>query len=169
MSASDVGITKASRSFTIREVVIQDAESLARLSSALGRAVSPVVIQHRIRKMTQTPGHAIYAACLTSPSGQAEDASTAVPEIAGWIEIKLTYSLTRESQAEIDGLFVASESQSCEIRKELLAQAEKWAKEQGAARIVLSIPAERCAEPGIEAPEGYARIETLAVFKKEVP
>jgi GNAT superfamily N-acetyltransferase len=169
MAASDVGITKASRSLTIREAIIQDAESLARLSSALGYRVSPAVIQHRIRKMTQTPGHAVYIACLTPPAEQAKNPGTADPEIVGWVEIKLAHSLTRESQAEIDGFFVASESQSFEIRKELLAQAEKWAKEQGAARVVLSIPAERCAEPVLEAPEGYARIETLAVFKKEVP
>ena len=169
MSASDVAITKASRSLTIREVAIQDAESLARLSGALGRAVSPVVLQHRIRKIMQSPGHAIYAACLSLPAAQAKDASTADSEIVGWIVIKLAHSLTRESQAEIEELFIVSEFQDSAVRKELLAQAEKWAKEQGAAQIILSIPAERCAERGMEAPEGYARIETLAVFKKEVP
>lgn len=151
MSASDLA-----GSLLIREISVEDAEAVARLSGELGYPVSPVVMGHRIRKMMQLHDHIIYVACAQSG------------EVFAWIDVGIVQHLQAEAHGEIGGLVVSSEFRSMKIGKQLVERAERWAKQQGLCKMIVRSRITREAAHRFYLREGYAQVKTSAVFSKDL-
>jgi GNAT superfamily N-acetyltransferase len=141
----------------LREIALEDAESVARLSGELGYPVSTEEMAARIRAQNTLTDHVIYVACL---AGQ---------DVAGWIDVHITRYLQAAPRAEIGGLVVASSSRSRGIGRRLVAQAERWATDHGMTQMVVRSQIARERAHQFYLREGYQRTKTSAVFSKELP
>ena len=139
----------------VREVRIDDADAVARLTGELGYPVTPEEMADRIQTQTAQPDHAIFVAC--------QDA-----KVVGWIDVRVSHHLQSGAAAEIGGLVVSTEARSLGIGGTLLARAEIWAHERGIRRMVVrsQIARERAHRFYLE--RGYQRTKTSAVFSKQI-
>lgn len=139
----------------IREITLEDAEAVARLSAELGYPVSAQQMAGRIRAQLKLPDHATYLAA--QPGGEA----------VGWIDIGITHHLQADPYAEIGGFVVSGEVRSLGIGKKLLARAEVWAGERGVRRVLVRSQIARERAHQFYLREGYQRTKTSAIFTKE--
>ena len=140
---------------TVREVRLEDAEEVARLTTELGYPASAGEMIDRIRAQMALPDHAIYVALVNSG-------------VAGWIDVRITHYLQAGPRAEIGGLVVAAEARSLGIGRRLLTEAERWALERGIAQMVVRSRVDRERAHQFYLREGYSRTKTSAVFTKEL-
>jgi GNAT superfamily N-acetyltransferase len=139
----------------IREITLEDAEAVARLSGELGYPVSAQQMAGRIRAQLKLPDHATYLA------------AQAGGEVVGWIDIGITHHLQADPYAEIGGFVVSGEVRSLGIGKKLLARAEGWAGERGVRRVLVRSQIARERAHQFYLREGYQRTKTSAIFTKE--
>lgn len=141
----------------LREIALEDADAVARLSGELGYPVSAKEMAARIRARKALPDHVIYVAC------QAEE------DVVGWIDVHISHHLQAAPRAEIGGLVVMSGARSRGIGRRLVAQAERWAAERGLTQMVVRSQIARERAHQFYLREGYQRTKTSAVFSKDLP
>jgi GNAT superfamily N-acetyltransferase len=105
----------------IRIAVVADAPKLAALAGELGYPATAEQMLKRLEAASIESRHRIFVAELDS--------------VVGWIHVALVHSLLSELSAEIRGLVVADSHQGGGIGSQLVAAAERWAREQGCTRI----------------------------------
>jgi GNAT superfamily N-acetyltransferase len=140
---------------TFREVTISDAAAAAELSGELGYPVSGEVMAQRIEGLQCSASHTVYVACLSH-------------QVVGWIDVGICHHLQSEPYAEIGGLVVADGLRSIGIGRQLLAQAEQWAKARGLTKMLVRSRATREAAHRFYLREGYEHTKISAVFTKQL-
>src|SRR5262245_14683680 len=108
---------------TIRTMTPSDVDDVARLSGELGYPSSREDVARRFDRMRSKSDHAMLVA------------ETAEGLVAGWVQIHPVHTLESDAYAEIGGLVVGQSFRRHGAGRALVAAAERWAREQGFARI----------------------------------
>ncbi len=140
----------------VREIAMDDAEAVARLSGELGYPASAEEMASRIRARQALPDHVTYVACLPADG------------VVGWIDVHIAHHLQALPRAEIGGFVVASGARSLGIGRQLLACAEQWAAARGMRQVLVRSQIARERAHQFYLREGYQRTKTSAVFTKEI-
>lgn len=140
----------------VREIGLDDAAAVARLSGELGYPVSTQQMAGRIRAQIALADHVTYLACLDAD------------RVVGWIDVGITHHLQADPCAEIGGFVVSGEVRSLGIGKQLLRRAEQWAAERGVTRMRVRSQISRERAHQFYLREGYQQTKTSAVFTKEM-
>lgn len=138
---------------SVREIVVGDAETAARLSEQLGYPTSVEIMQKRIENLANLKDHVVYVACMPNT-------------VVGWIDVGITHHLQGEPYGEIGGLVVSSSCRSGGIGAQLVARAEQWAAQRGITKMLVRSQIAREAAHRFYLREGYAKTKTSAVFTK---
>ena len=101
-----------------------DASVVAELTTQLGYPTGPAETTERISVLLARPDD--HAALVAEEDGRA----------VGWVHVAIYTSLESGRVATIGGLVVDEGHRSSGIGAELLAAAEEWARENGAAKMV---------------------------------
>ena len=139
----------------VREIRIEDADAVTRLTAELGYPATAQEMTERIRLQMALPDRAIYVACVETG-------------VAGWIDVRSTHYLQAGPRAEIGGLVVAAEARGLGIGRRLVAEAERWALERGITQMVVRSRVDRERAHQFYLREGYSHSKTSAVFTKDL-
>ena len=131
-----------------------DAAIVADLTTQLGYPTSSQETAERLAKLADRPEE--HAALVAEDEGRA----------VGWVHVELVTSLESGLKAKIGGLVVDEHHRSARVGAELLAAAEAWAREHGAARMVVRSRVTRERAHRFYEREGYALVKTSYVFEK---
>ncbi len=140
---------------TIRLATAADAEDLARLSGQLGYPATPGEAMQRLQEVNRHSEHAVFVA-------------EADGRLAGWMHVFVRPSLTTESSAELAALVVDEHCRSHGIGQALIAEAERWAREQGCRMVTLRSNVKRLRAHAFYERLGYETIKTSKSFRKIV-
>jgi GNAT superfamily N-acetyltransferase len=110
-------------SITVRWMTQNDLHAVAELSGELGYPSSREDVARRFDLLRSRVDHAMLVA------------ETAEGRIAGWIQVHPVHTLETDATAEIGGLVVGASFRRHGAGRALVAGAERWAREQGFARI----------------------------------
>lgn len=141
----------------VRNAELRDAAAVALLSGELGYAVDRFAMEQRLKQLIAQRHQAIYVAC--SGAG----------DVVAWIQVDLLSHLTTGRTAVIAGLVVSPAMRNRGIGALLVAQAETWAKEQHADRMLVRSRLTRPDSHRFYEREGFKIIKTSLVFEKPVP
>jgi GNAT superfamily N-acetyltransferase len=137
----------------IRPMTAADAPLVADLTTQLGYPTSP---EEAAQRLAALDGR--HAALVAEEDGRA----------IGWVHVALVTSLASGMKADIGGLVVDENHRSDGIGAELLAAAEAWAREEGAARMVVRSRVARERAHRFYEREGYELVKTSHVFEKQL-
>jgi GNAT superfamily N-acetyltransferase len=138
----------------IREVEIDDAESIAKLSDELGYPSSLEQLVSRLKAVLPMPGHKVYAA------------TTGDGSVIGWVHVFTTPYLESEPFAQLGGLVVTAGQRGRGVGKRLLAKAESWALQNGLNRMRIRSRSTREEAHAFYERLGYGWNKTQHVFDK---
>jgi GNAT superfamily N-acetyltransferase len=138
---------------SIREVEIDDAPAVARLTGELGYPAAVETMRARITALANLKDHVLYAACLDG-------------RVLGWIDVRIVHHLQDEPYGEIAGLVVDRDFRSRGIGALLVAKCEQWTTARGVFNIRVRSRIERDAAHRFYLRLNYSRLKTSAVFVK---
>jgi GNAT superfamily N-acetyltransferase len=144
------------REGTIREAAPADAPALAALSGQLGYPVAAAEMEERLRALLGDPRHAVFV--WQGADGQ----------VLGWIHVFRSLYLEIPPMAEIGGLVIDEGARGRGIGAALVERVERWALEQGLARMRVRSRLERADAHRFYDRLGYARFKRSQVFTKEL-
>jgi GNAT superfamily N-acetyltransferase len=133
-----------------------DAPVVADLTTQLGYPTSPTETTERISVLLARPDD--HAALVAEEDGRA----------IAWVHVAIYTSLESGRVATIGGLVVGEGHRSGGIGAQLLAAAEEWARENGAAKMVVRSRVTRERAHRFYEREGYAILKTSHVFEKRL-
>jgi GNAT superfamily N-acetyltransferase len=143
---------------TIRKVVVEDAEAVARLSGQLGYPSTVEEIVQRIGQLARTAeSQAVFVACMLDAGAS---------RLVGWIDVAITYHLQTEPFVLIGGLVVQDGLRGAGIGKRLCEQAEAWTRAQGIKVMRVTSRSTRPDAHRFYLRDGYTEIKTSKVFEK---
>ncbi len=137
----------------IRPMDIADASPVADLAAQLGYPTDADTIAGRFARLGH--GHAVFVA---------EDDIG----LAGWIHVHDLCCVHADPTAKISGLVVAERSRGRGVGGRLLDRAERWARENGYATVMLYSNAVRERAHKFYLDRGYASGKTSRQFTKRV-
>jgi len=140
----------------IRPMTGADAPFVADLTTQLGYPSTAEEAAERLASLAERPTE--HAALVAEEDGNA----------VGWVHVALVPALAMDLTADIGGLVVDDAHRSGGIGAELLAAAEAWAREHGAARMVVRSRIARERAHQFYERKGYALIKTSHVFEKSL-
>jgi len=110
----------------VRAFSFEDLDAVAELMAELGYPASRAQMRNRMEAMSADP---MYATLVAELDG----------EVAGMAGLRLLYGYEHDHPvAQISALVTKAAYRGRGIGKELIRRAEQWAKERGAAAIVLT-------------------------------
>ena len=133
-----------------------DASVVAELTTQLGYPTGPAETTERISVLLARPDD--HAALVVEEDGRA----------VAWVHVAIYTSLESGRVATIGGLVVDEGHRSSGIGAELLAAAEEWARQNGAAKMVVRSRVTRERAHRFYEREGYAILKTSHVFEKRL-
>jgi GNAT superfamily N-acetyltransferase len=137
----------------IRPMTAADAPLVAELTTQLGY---PTASDETAQRLSALEGR--HAAFVADEDGRA----------IGWVHVALVTSLLSGLKADIGGLVVDENHRSGGVGAELVAAAEAWAREQGAARMVVRSRIARERAHRFYERDGYELVKTSHVFEKRL-
>jgi GNAT superfamily N-acetyltransferase len=140
----------------IRPMTEADAPVVADLTTQLGYPTSPTETTERISVLLARPDD--HAVLVAEEDGRA----------IAWVHVAIYTSLESGRVATIGGLVVGEGHRSGGIGARLLAAAEEWARENGAAKMVVRSRVTRERAHRFYEREGYAILKTSHVFEKRL-
>jgi GNAT superfamily N-acetyltransferase len=140
----------------IRPMMEADASVIAELTTQLGYPTNPAETTERISVLLSRPDD--HAALVAEDDGRA----------VAWVHVAIYTSLESGRVATIGGLVVDEGHRSGGIGAQLLAAAEEWARESGAAKMVVRSRVTREQAHRFYEREGYAILKTSHVFEKRL-
>ena len=143
----------ASRVIAMREIGLDDAEAVARLSGELGYPATADEMKRRILHLQSARDHVVFVACSSDV-------------VVAWIDVGIIHHLQAEPRGEIGGLVVSEGHRNRGIGRQLLAKAEEWARQQGMAEMQVRSRITREDAHRFYRREGYQQTKTSAVFSK---
>jgi len=102
----------------IRKAQVKDAPALADLVIQLGYPANEIEITNRLDQAYKLDHHAVFIAEVDE-------------KVVGWVHIYLCPVLISQSQAQLGGLVVDSEHRGRGVGRQLMENAEQWAREHG--------------------------------------
>ena len=140
---------------SIRQARAADREDLARLSTELGYPMSPAQTQARLAEIADHADHAILVA---ESDGR----------VVAWLQVSLPRIFESPRQAEIAGLIVEEGVRGRGVGRALVAEAERWSRDQGcsALRVRSNVIRERAIAFYRRA--GFAEVKTQRVLEKPI-
>jgi len=136
----------------VRPATSSDAVEIARLAQELGYPAGAADISARLALMRGQQRYLIAVA--ETPAGQ----------LAGWLCAERRVTLEGGEQIEITGLVIDATKRRRGIGKALLAEAERWAQQQGMTLIVVRSNIARPESHGFYLGAGYRRLKTQHVY-----
>lgn len=140
----------------IRPMTTADAPLVADLTTQLGYPTSPAETAERLVRLAERPTE--HATIVADEGGRA----------VGWVHVALATSLAAGVEADIGGLVVDGSHRSSGVGAALLAAAEAWARDHGAARVVVRSRVARERAHRFYEREGYGLVKTSHVFEKRL-
>jgi GNAT superfamily N-acetyltransferase len=140
----------------IRPMTAADAPLVAELTTQLGYPTTLAETVERLAMLEARPDE--HAALVADDGGGA----------VGWVHVELVVSLASGLNANIGGLVIDEEHRSGGIGAELLAAAEAWARQRGAAAMVVRSRIARERAHRFYEREGYVLVKTSHVFEKRL-
>jgi len=140
----------------IRTMTPADAPAIARLTTQLGYPSEPADIERRFALIAGDPDDAVFVA--QAPSGQ----------VVGWVHAHGRHLLEAEPFAEIGGLVVDEAWRGQGVGAALVAEAERWAAENGYAEVCVRSNTIREAAHRFYQRLGYRPVKAQQVFRKTV-
>lgn len=137
----------------IREATILDAGHIASLATQLGHKSSPEEITERMDNILSDQSQHIFVA--------EEDG-----KVLGFIYVIACWELLSGLQGRIWGLDVDKNTQGKGVGSKLVAEAEKWAKEQGCKSMKVNSNVLREGAHKFYEKNGYVKYKEQAIFKK---
>jgi GNAT superfamily N-acetyltransferase len=110
-------------SITVRWMTPDDLAAAAELSAQLGYPSTAEAIARRFARIRSEADHAVLVA------------ETGDGKVVGWLHIHPVHTMESDSYAEIGGLVVDQRVRRQGAGRALVAEAERWAREQGFDRI----------------------------------
>lgn len=142
------------RTLTVRNIVPEDAGTVAELSGELGYQTSANEMAERIRSITPPrDGHIVLAACFGD-------------EVVGWIEAEIVRHLQSQPHTLITGLVVKDGLRSLGVGKRLCYEVEHWSRSRGVFVIRVTSRSTRERAHHFYLREGFALTKTSLVFEK---
>ena len=139
----------------IRSMRVRDAGAVASLATQLGYPSSEAQVAERIPGVI---GREDAAALVAEDSGM----------VVGWIHVELRRTLVGDREAQIMALVVDERCRGRGIGKALTAEAERWARDRGAATVRVGSRTTREGAHRFYAREGYGLVKTSYWFEKEL-
>jgi len=139
----------------IRSMRVRDAGAVASLATQLGYPSSEAQVAERIPGVI---GREDAAALVAEDSGM----------VVGWIHVELRRTLVGDREAQIMALVVDERCRGRGIGKALTAEAERWARDHGAATVRVGSRTTREGAHRFYAREGYGLVKTSYWFEKEL-
>jgi GNAT superfamily N-acetyltransferase len=140
---------------SVREARLSDADELADLTIQLGYAVDVPAVQRRLTGLLQRTDQRFIVADVEG-------------HVAGWLHAAISESVEADPYVAIVGLVVDRGHRRHGIGRRLLAEAEKWAREQRCTVVRLRSSAARTAAHRFYEHVGYTNIKTQYAFAKSV-
>lgn len=132
---------------------LSDAPFIAALAAELGYPTTSEVIRKRMQLLLDRPDHLVLVA------------SDQNANVIGWMHIERRISLEGGEKAEVLGLVVARSQRRTGVGRQLMAEGEKWAFEQGLVLVVRS-NINRNEAHGFYQGLGYELAKTQHVYRK---
>jgi GNAT superfamily N-acetyltransferase len=137
----------------IRPAREADREALAGLSTQLGYPMSADEAERSLARVASHPDHVLLVA---EQDGR----------VAGWLQVSRTRVFETPGGAEIGGLVVDEALRGRGIGRELLAEAERWARDRGCGKLRVRSNLVRERAHGFYRSSGFAEVKTQRVFEK---
>ena len=133
-----------------------DSFRLAELSKQLGYPQSAAETGERLAALSANPDHAVFVATLESD------------EPVGWIHVYRRSLLQAAPIAEVGGLVVEESRRGRGIGRVLLEEAERWARDRGAGRVMLHTNVVRKRAHEFYGSNGYTAVKQSLRFSKNL-
>jgi GNAT superfamily N-acetyltransferase len=140
-------------SLELRRARIEDAAEIARLAGEWGYPTTPQEMARRLEMLLVDPRHHIAVAA----NGTA---------LLGWIAVERRLTMGTGEQIEIVGLVVDTMAKRGGIGRALVADAERWAREQGFRAITVRSNVARSESHPFYEHLGYVRKKAQHVYAK---
>ncbi len=137
----------------IRIADMNDGAAIACLADQLGYPTSIRQSELRLGPVLRSPEHAVFVACRDG-------------EVIGWVHVFTAQRLETDPFAEIGGFVVAESHRRHGIGRQLVAAAEKWARERGVAALRVRSRLNRGDAHRFYEQLGFARYKEQRVFAK---
>ena len=138
----------------IRAATLEDAATLADLTSQLGYPTTEVELTGRLRRVLASPHDAVLVAV------------TGDDRPIGWVHVGRELLLEASDTATLQGLVVDDAHRSAGVGAELLRAAEAWARANGCIRMTVRSRIARDRAHRFYEREGYVLEKTSHVFRK---
>ena len=145
----------SSANVKIRPARLTDATAFASLATQLGYNSSPSQVEKRLTAVLHDSKHLILAA-------------DAAGEVVGWAHAYLCCLVETDMYVELGGLVVDESHRGRGVGAKLLAEVEKWARQNGARAVSLRSNTIRSKAHKFYAARGYAQIKTQHAFRKSI-
>jgi len=142
-------------SINIREAQINDIRFIALLCDQLGYSTEIEDLSLRLKKISDISHHVIFIAELDH-------------QVVGWIHVYLCPLLISGFQAQLGGLVVHEDFRCRGIGKELLQQAEYWARSRGCLYLSVLSNITRIETHQFYEDLDYQKIKTELVLRKKL-
>jgi len=143
------------RTVTVRSARSSDAGDIARLTGQLGYDVETSSLDARLASLLARPDQLFVIAAADG-------------HVVGWLHAAIFEDIETDPYVVIAGLVVDSAHRRLGIGRQLLAEAERWAKEQQCSVVRLWSSAGRTAAHQFYERVGYKNIKTQYSFVKSV-
>jgi len=140
----------------IRSATVADAAEIARLSAQLGYPADEQVFAARLRRLLDSPVHAVLVA------------ADADGPLAGFIALEQRITLELGERVEIVGLVVDGEVRRSGVGRSLVAAAERWTRDHGLAEVFLRSNIVRPEAHPFYERLGYLRTKTQHAYRKRL-
>jgi GNAT superfamily N-acetyltransferase len=150
------GTIMSGTEFIIRAAIPRDAAPLGLLSTELGYPSNGVETAERLRRLLETPGHAVLVA------------ETAELEIVGRIHAFGTLRVEAGGFAELGGLVVSKSWRGRGVGARLVNSAESWALNNGYHKLRIRSREERDEAHGFYRHLGFVGCKTQRVFERRL-
>lgn len=139
---------------TLRTARVEDAAEVARLAGELGYPVDVDTMQARLRILLPLAQHRIVVA-----PGERDG-------LLGWIAVERRPTLESGERIEIVGLVVDAAARGSGVGRALVADAERWAREQGFDAIAVRSNVTRAESHPFYERLDYVRVKTQHAYRK---
>ena len=143
-------------SFAIRAARETDAARIGQLAGELGYPLSAEVALERMRAIAGAPTELLLVACDNSD------------QAVGWLQAHAWNVIVLGFRVDILGLVVAGTHRRRGIARELMNEAERWAKSIGAETINLRSNVQRSESHSFYPALGYEAVKTQTAYRKKL-
>ncbi|QIL40088.1 GNAT family N-acetyltransferase [Pedobacter sp. HDW13] len=139
----------------IREILEQDAEGIAKLSTALGYESNTAQTLNRIVQINNSSENCAFVAVLDQA-------------VVGWIHGFFTLRIESDPFVEIGGLIVDANFRGQQIGKQLIEGVKRWAKKQNVKKLKVRCNTKRTESHKFYETIGFKENKQQVAFEMEL-